>query len=116
MMHLIFKPYVYVYHATSMQYVLAAVVATSDLEVAFADTNTGSTADGGHWRNNRGVLSTLASRRSTSVGDILERDGRLYLVEPTGFTVLRMTRLERIATSLHSVVGRVYKFIDRGNS
>ncbi len=112
MMHLIFKPYVFVYHATSMQYVLAAVVATSDLEVAFTDTN--SHAD--HWSNNKDVTNIGTSARSTSVGDILERDGRLYLIEPTGFTVLRMTRPERIATSLRSVVSRVSKFIDRSRS
>ena len=113
MMHLIFAPYVYVYHATSMQYVLAGVVATSDLEVAFADTNTGSTAEGAHWRNNEGVYCTHLSPRSTSVGDILERDGRLYLVEATGFTVLRMTRRERITASLRSAVARIRKFNQR---
>lgn len=65
-------------------YNLVAEVNTDDLADAFYLTN--SIDD--YWGNNPGVEEFNSKHRSTSVGDIMERDGKWYVVAPIGFTEL----------------------------
>lgn len=59
-----------------------ADVETDDLDQAFELTNTIHC----HWVDNRGVTVHGDPRhRSTSVGDMLEQDGTLFIVSPLGF-------------------------------
>jgi len=69
-------------------YKAVAKVQASDLDDAYRLTNT---IDGPWWEN-RGVEFLGSAEhgmdgcRSTSIGDVLELDGRKYIVAPMGFT------------------------------
>lgn len=63
------------------RYELVAEVETDDLDKAFELTNHISR----DWRTNASLRAMPAARRSTSVGDLLEKDGRKYLVAMFGF-------------------------------
>lgn len=66
-----------------------AEVETAELEEAFRLTNHLEV----DWRENPGVTPLVSSRcRSTSVGDVLERDGEFFAVASVGFR-----RIERAA-------------------
>lgn len=63
--------------------VKVAEVATDDLDEAFRLTNHIDS----NWCRNKGV-TCLVPGRSTSVGDVMEKDGVRYLVASMGFTKL----------------------------
>lgn len=65
-------------------YQLVAEVDTDKLDQAFYLTN--SIDD--YWGLNEGVAEFNTNHRSTSVGDIMERDGKWYVVAPFGFNEL----------------------------
>lgn len=67
-------------------YELVAELDTDSLEVAFEKTNTISYP----WWDYEGVLNLIVHKRtrSTSVGDIVEMNGRRYLCEMAGWTEL----------------------------
>lgn len=75
----------HVYHVTvpGGPCTLAAIVATDDLQVAFASTNHIEDLD---WRKNQNVLATMWSTRSTCVGDYMQQGDKLYQVEERGFS------------------------------
>jgi hypothetical protein len=64
--------------------VLAGIVNTDDLVIAFERTNNIDS----FWRNNHDVFYTGKSARSTSVGDVLVKDNEYHVVELLGFRKL----------------------------
>ena len=76
----------HVFHSTvdGGPYTLAAIVATDDLQVAFASTN--HVGDNTDWRHNHNVLATMWSTRSTCAGDYLMQGDKLFRVEERGFS------------------------------
>lgn len=91
-----------VYHRTHSEsevpcYSLAAlvevphhlIVVDDKLDRAFESTNHWAFEDA-DWTKNLDVLSANECERSTSVGDLMELDGKLWRVAPCGFE--RMTR------------------------
>ena len=69
---------------TEAELTKAAVVHTDSLEDAFRLTNNIDSA----WTDNEGVSPTFQSRRSTSVGDIMTKDGKRFMVASVGFVEL----------------------------
>jgi hypothetical protein len=68
------------------EYHPVAVIDTDDLDVAFEKTNH-ITHD---WRENKEVAEILDGRaRSSSVGDIFEKDGKFFIVASCGFTEIK---------------------------
>lgn len=63
------------------EYHEAAIVDTTDLDDAFALTNHIES----DWAENDGVEALTEKRKSSSVGDVFERDGSFYIVAPMGF-------------------------------
>lgn len=66
------------------EYVHVADVDSDDLDVAFEKTNHIDRS----WMENEGVTAHGTRQRSTSVGDVLEVNGKLYAVSGVGFTAL----------------------------
>lgn len=66
------------------EYTYVADVEGDDLEEAFSKTQHLAT----EWQANEGVTATEGSKRSTSVGDIVVKDGQLYFVASFGFEQL----------------------------
>lgn len=64
--------------------VKVAIVDTGDLAEAFNSTNHIDSC----WMENFGVQAEPGEHRSTSVGDVLEKNGIRYVVESTGFKQL----------------------------
>jgi len=62
-------------------YTFVATVNTDDMEVAFERTNTIDCP----WWKNEGLLALTPCCRSTSVGDVMVKDGVAYLVQVSGF-------------------------------
>jgi len=60
---------------------LVAEVHTTELDKAFELTNNITHS----WTNNRDVKPFLTECRSTSTGDIMEKNGRRYVVAAVGF-------------------------------
>jgi len=58
-----------------------ADVHTDDLNIAFRQTNTIDDC----WWHNSDVVAVVAHARSTSVGDVLEKDGQAFVVAFCGF-------------------------------
>lgn len=77
--------------AGKYEYVPVAVIDTDDFDVAFESTNHIDT----DWTENSNVIviENYKSKgyRSTSSGDIFEKDGRFYLVAMVGFKDLTAT-------------------------
>lgn len=75
------------YTAGKIRYRCVAEVDTTNLDKAFELTN--------HidhdWRQNAGVTPTLGNHRSTSCGDILEKNGRKFIVAVMGFVPIEIT-------------------------
>lgn len=72
----------YVSEFFTSHYHQVATVDTDDLDVAFQDTNSIDS----HWHTNTSIKWFLSDQsRSTSVGDVLAHDGKLYLVDAIGF-------------------------------
>lgn len=69
---------------TEVELTKAADVATDDLDKAYELTNNIDHA----WTENVAVAATMKSRRSTSVGDIMVKDGKRFMVASCGFTEL----------------------------
>lgn len=68
-----------------LSFELVAEVEGDDLERAFSATNHIDS----DWSENPGVqVKTTASRRSTSVGDLVLRDGSTFVVDKFGFSEL----------------------------
>lgn len=63
-----------------------AEVDSNDLDTAFRDTN--------HidkdWIENEGVTSLVSRPRSTSVGDVMEIDGKFFMVASCGFKEMKI--------------------------
>lgn len=67
--------------AGKLEYVEVAHVDTADLEVAFRLTNHIDT----DWTTNDEVTAFTTRNRSSSTGDVFEKDGKKYLVAMFGF-------------------------------
>jgi hypothetical protein len=70
------------------KYTKVAEVETTDMDEAFRLTNHITH----NWTENQGVTSLKGREvRSTSVGDIIEHDGRFYVVASVGFEEIKTT-------------------------
>ena len=66
------------------EYHLVAIISSDDINDGFKLTN--HIED--DWRKNEGVIALPGEHRSTSVGDIIVKDGVTSIVSSFGFTVL----------------------------
>ena len=73
-------------------YKKVAQVDTNDLEVAYSKTNSIDY----HWSDNPEVKEFGSRNKSTSVGDLAEKDGVLYYVASIGFKALPEGSLEKL--------------------
>ena len=65
-----------------------AEVDTDDLDDAFAQTQNINWP----WPQNEAVKTRLQQCRSTSIGDVLEKDGSHYVVDIVGFTKIELSQ------------------------
>lgn len=75
------------------EYTAVAEVAAHDLDWAYRSTNHIEVS----WTENENVTALLEEVRSTSVGDIMEKDGEFYVVASMGFTKLDIDNMEPVA-------------------
>lgn len=64
-----------------------ADVDTDSLDIAYCLTNNIEES----WTKNKQVISTFSTLRSTSMGDVLVKDGIAYMVVDTGFKNITIT-------------------------
>ena len=67
---------------SDIAYLPVALVDTDSLDAAFDLTNHLDES----WTTNKGVSPLLTKVRSTSVGDVMVQDGRMFVVSMMGFT------------------------------
>lgn len=65
---------------------LVATIHSDDLDIAFRDTNHINQ----DWTRNTGVTPLVTNPRSTSVGDVMEKQGVFHMVLSCGFKEIKI--------------------------